>query len=112
MKTCTLDCQGRARFFAFWNACNAVLCLLPAVILFCNQKILSVLSLYLSSGSGDYSDVLPYIVLYGSLLTLSGLSARINTDFLYFHMYDSYYLGMQGVMMDFMQKMPMEFLFR
>lgn len=96
----------------FWVILNGMLCVLPAVALLFNRKILEVLGDFLSTSSGVLSDVMPYIVLYGVILTISGLSARLNSSFLYFRMYDSYYLGLQEVLMDFFQKMPMELLFK
>lgn len=99
------------KLITFWAVCNIVLCVLPAVVLMLNQKILYILSQFTEYGSGQFSDVLPYILFYGIVLAISGLSARINSGFLYFRMYDSFYLGMQRVLMDFFQKMPMEVLF-
>lgn len=96
----------------FWMILNGMLCVLPAVALLFNRKILEVLGDFLSTGSGVFADVMPYIVLYGVILTISGLSTRLNSSFLYFRMYDSYYLGLQEVLMDFFQKMPMELLFK
>lgn len=95
----------------FWLSLNGLLCILPSVSLLLNKQILSVLSAFLATGTGTFSDVLPYIIFYGAVLTISGLSARINSGFLYFRMYDSYYLGLQELLMDFFQKMPMELLF-
>ncbi len=96
----------------FWLTLNGLLCILPAVALLLNKQILKVFAGFLDSGIGTFQDVLPYIIFYGSVLTVSGLSARINSGFLYFRMYDSYYLGLQEVLMDFFQKMPMELLFK
>lgn len=95
----------------FWLSLNGLLCILPSVALLLNKQILSVLSDFLATGTGTFYDVLPYIIFYGAVLTVSGLSARINSGFLYFRMYDSYYLGLQELLMDFFQKMPMELLF-
>lgn len=96
----------------FWLALNGLLCVLPAAALLLNKQILAVIADFLDTGAGGFSDVLPYIVFYGVVLTVSGLSARINSGFLYFRMYDSYYLGLQELLMDFFQKMPMELLFQ
>ena len=96
----------------FWLALNGLLCVLPAIALLLNKQILAVIADFLDTGAGGFSDVLPYIVFYGVVLTVSGLSARINSGFLYFRMYDSYYLGLQELLMDFFQKMPMELLFQ
>lgn len=52
---------------------NGMLCVLPAVALLFNRKILEVLGDFLSTGSGVFADVMPYIVLYGVILTISGL---------------------------------------
>lgn len=95
----------------FWLTLNGMICVLPAVALLLNKKILTVIAAFLDTGAGEFYDVLPYIIFYGAVLTISGLSARINSGFLYFRMYDSYYLGLQELLMDFFQKMPMEMLF-
>lgn len=96
----------------FWLTVNTLLCVLPAIALLINKRILAVISVFLDDTVGQFSDVLPLIILYGLVLTVSGLSARINSGFLYFRMYDSYYLGLQELLMDFFQKMPMEMLFK
>ncbi len=100
------------RTVAFWLTLNGLLCILPAIALLLNKQILAVIAGFLDTGTGTFSDVLPYIIFYGTVLTVSGLSARINSGFLYFRMYDSYYLGLQELLMDFFQKMPMELLFQ
>jgi len=96
----------------FWVTLNGLLCILPAAALLMNKQILAVIAGFLDSGVGTFYDALPYIIFYGAVLTISGLSARINSGFLYFRMYDSYYLGLQELLMDFFQKMPMELLFK
>ncbi len=98
------------RTVAFWLTLNGLLCILPAIALLLNKQILAVIAGFLDTGTGTFSDVLPYIIFYGTVLTISGLSARINSGFLYFRMYDSYYLGLQELLMDFFQKMPMDML--
>lgn len=95
----------------FWLTLNGLICILPSVALLLNKKILAVIAGFLNTGAGGFSDVLPYIIFYGAVLTVGGLSARMNSGFLYFRMYDSYYLGLQELLMDFFQKMPMEMLF-
>ncbi len=100
------------RTVTFWLTLNGMLCILPAIALLLNKKILAVIAGFLDTGTGTFSDVLPYIIFYGAVLTISGLSARINSGFLYFRMYDSYYLGLQELLMDFFQKIPMELLFK
>ncbi len=95
---------------AFWLTLNGLLCVLPAIALLLNKKILAVIAAFLDTGTGVFSDAMPYIIFYGAVLTVSGLSARINSGFLYFRMYDSYYLGLQELLMDFFQKMPMDML--
>ena len=95
----------------FWLTLNGIICILPSIALLLNKKILAVIAAFLDAGIGEFCDVLPYIIFYGAVLTISGLSARINSGFLYFRMYDSYYIGLQELLMDFFQKMPMEMLF-
>ena len=97
---------------AFWLTLNGLLCILPAIALLLNKRILAIIAGFLNTGAGVFEDVLPYIIFYGAVLTISGLSARINSGFLYFRMYDSYYLGLQELLMDFFQRMPMDMLFQ
>lgn len=97
---------------AFWLTLNGLLCILPAIALLLNKRILAMIAGFLNTGAGVFEDVLPYIIFYGAVLTISGLSARINSGFLYFRMYDSYYLGLQELLMDFFQRMPMDMLFQ
>ncbi|MCL2261928.1 MAG: ABC transporter ATP-binding protein/permease [Defluviitaleaceae bacterium] len=86
------------KLIMFWYCTNILLAVLPAIILIFNRDIISVISNFLASGAGDFSDVVPRIIAFGALLTVSGLSARINGDLLFYIMYDSYYLGMQEVL--------------
>lgn len=95
------------RMFLFWTILSVTLAVLPAVALYFNRNIIANLSAFLSTGSGSFSSIVPDIVILGLILTVSGLSARLNDDFLYMRMYDSYYLGLEEVMMDSAQRIDL-----
>ncbi len=97
---CKLAWRIDKKMFLFWTILNVGIAVLPAVALFYNRNIIANLSAFLSSGTGDLSTVTTDIVLLGIILTVSGLSARMNDGFLYMVMYDSYYLGLEEYMMD------------
>ncbi|MBU5590579.1 hypothetical protein KQI89_02265 [Clostridium sp. MSJ-4] len=93
-----------------WFSLSTVLSALSAIALTYNKKIIAFISLFLSTGTGSISDVIPSIITFGIILTVIGLSPRINGDLLYMMMYDSYYLGMEEILMDFMQKIDVKTL--
>lgn len=99
------------RMMLFWFAISTLLNILPAVALLLNRQILSLVSAFTETGVGTLDAVIPYIILYGIVLTAAGLSNRLNVNFLYSKMYDSYYLGMEETMMEFIQRIPLETLF-
>ncbi|MDQ1913434.1 ABC transporter ATP-binding protein [Paenibacillus sp. GD4] len=101
---CTLAWRIDKKMFLFWTILNVGIAVLPAVALFYNRNIIANLSAFLSTGTGDFSTVTTDIVLLGIILTVSGLSARMNDGFLYMVMYDSYYLGLEEYMMDSAQR--------
>ena len=79
---------------------NAVLSVLPAVVLHYNQQILAEITDYVNLGQGAFQDIIGLIIVLGIFMTISGLSNRVNGDLLYMVMYDSYYLGMQEALME------------
>lgn len=99
-----------ARLFLLWGTLSMVLAVLPAVALHYNREAVSILSEFLVSGSGHFQDVVPSLVALGTVLTAVGLSKRINGNFLYFIMYDSYYFGLEEYMMDMVGRIEMKTL--
>lgn len=93
-----------------WFGLSISLAVLPAVALIYNKIIISSISNFLSSGVGNFKDVVSNIIVLGAILTAVGLSGRINGELLYMMMYDSYYIGMEEVMMDCIQKVEMKTL--
>lgn len=89
---------------------NAVLSVLPAVVLHYNQQILAEITDYVNLGQGAFQDIIGLIIVLGIFMTISGLSNRVNGDLLYMVMYDSYYLGMQEALMEKIQKIPYKVL--
>lgn len=99
-----------ARLFLFWGTLSIVLAVLPAVALHYNREAVSILSEFLLSGSGSFQDIVPSIAALGIVLTAVGLSKRINGNFLYFIMYDSYYFGLEEHLMDVVSRIEMKTL--
>ncbi len=91
----------------WWLFLSLGLAVLPAIALTYHRSITASLSQFLTTGSGQFSDVVPSIITLGIILTISGLSARLNDDFLYMRMFDAYYLGLEEVMMDAAQNISM-----
>lgn len=95
------------KMLLFWGIISIALSVFPAFILSNYRKVLAVLSGFLTNGSGDFSDVAGHVIILGILITISGLSARLNQDFLYMTMYDSFYLGLEEVMMEATQRIDL-----
>lgn len=95
------------KMFLLWTALSVLLATLPAIALFYNRNIIGNLSSYISSGSGTFTSIVSDIVILGLILMISGLSVRLNDDLLYMVMYDSYYLGLEEVMMDSAQQIEL-----
>lgn len=95
----------------FWLGICTLISIFPAIILVCNRSIVSELSMFLASGSGYFSSVIGKILLLGAVLTVSGLSSRLNGDLVYMMMYDSYYIGMQDMLIEKIRRVDYEILF-
>lgn len=94
----------------FWVLLSGLLALLPSATLFYNRQAVAVLSDFLTTGQGSFTDIVTPLVMLGILLTVSGLSKRVNGALLYAVMYDQYYFGMQEYMMDCIRKVDMKTL--
>ena len=99
-----------ARILIMWSTISILLSILPAIALYYNREVVSILSNFLSSGQGAFYEVIPSIVVLGIILTVIGLSRRVNRDFLYLLMYDAYYFGFQEYMMDSVQEIELKTL--
>lgn len=87
-----------------WMCLSAALSLLPAFALHFNREIVTYISVFLAHRTGSYDEIIVPIIALGMIMTFIGLSARVNADLIYMMMYDSYYVGMQEVLMDSLQK--------
>lgn len=87
-----------------WMCLSAALSLLPALALHFNREIVTYISGFLAHRTGSYDEIIAPIIALGMIMTFIGLSARVNADLIYMMMYDSYYVGMQEVLMDSLQK--------
>ncbi len=98
------------KIFLLWLSASAVLSVLPAVVLVLNKNVISVLSSFLATGQGAFSDIAGSILLLGLFIAVNGLSARVNHDLVYMMMYDTYYYGMGEEFMNKRQKVSREYL--
>ena len=85
-----------------------VISVLPAIALVYNKAIINALSVYIQTGKGSYASILPQILIFGIVTALIGLSNRINEEVIYSIMFDSYYFGMEEILMDGVQSCTME----
>lgn len=100
------------KMLVIWFTLSISLSVLPAIVILFNQDILDLLTNFISNDGGNISHITTRIVLLGVVLTLNGLSARVNVDLIYMMMYDSYYLGMQEILMDRINKIELTDLLR
>ncbi|MCL1863567.1 MAG: ABC transporter ATP-binding protein/permease [Defluviitaleaceae bacterium] len=89
-----------AKIFFVPGVISVVISVLPAVALYFNREAVAVLSAYITTGVGEFADVRFAILALGIVLTLVGLSNRLNRDMLNMLMHDSYYYGMFEHQMD------------
>lgn len=92
------------RVLLLWMILSSLLSLLPALALHFNREIVTSISGFLSHRTGTYDEIIIPIVALGTIMMFIGLSARVNADLIYMMMYDSYYVGMEEVLMDSLQK--------
>jgi len=95
-----------------WFFLISMVSVLPAIALSYNKEIIAALNNYISAGSGSFNEILPTTLVFGIITTLIGLSNRLNTDLIYSIMFDSYYFGMEEVLMDSVQSFSMEELLK
>lgn len=95
------------RMLLMWLTLSVGISVMPAVALGYNREVISRISEFVVNGTGSFADVVPTIVILGLIMTVIGLSARINGDLIYMMMYDSYYIGMEELLMDSIQKVEM-----
>lgn len=100
------------KMFFLWFGLSGLLAVLPAVLLYYNKVVIGSLTAYVTAGTGSYDGILGNIIVMGVLMTVIGLSGRLNEDFLYITMYDSYYIGLEDVLMTHIQKIPLDVLWR
>lgn len=94
----------------FWLLFSGLLALLPSAALSCNRRVVAALSNFLATGRGSFEEIAAPLVILGILLTVNGLSKRVNGALIYAVMYDRYYFGMQEYMMDCIRRVDMKTL--
>lgn len=93
-----------------WYGVSILLSILPALALQYQEKIIMFISAYLSFGSGAFNQAIPTILTFGLILVAIGLSTRVNKDLIYLIMYDSYYVGMQSMIIEHARYVDIESL--
>jgi len=91
-----------------WSILLSVVSVLPAVALHYNRAIITELNSFLTAGAGDFGDILSLIITFGIITALIGLSNRLNVEFVYSVMYDTYYFGMVELLIDGVLKISFE----
>lgn len=100
------------KLLLIWFFIMGAISILPAVVLIYNEKIIREINQFLNFGEGGFNNVVPLIVVYGIVFTLVGLSNRFNADLIYMVIFDSYYYGMEELLMDSVQNFSMEELLK
>lgn len=95
-----------------WFLLVSAVSVLPAIALSYNKSIIIALNDFISTGNGSYKEILPTIIMFGIITALAGLSNRINVELIYSVMFDSYYFGMEELLMDSVQNFTMEELLK
>lgn len=98
------------KMLIFWTMLSTAIALFPAITLYYHKNIVAMLSSFISTGVGTFDQVIYSIVMLGLILTVVGVSGRFNQDLVYMIMYDSYYLGLQEVLMEKKQKLDIKVL--
>ena len=91
-----------------WSVLLSAVSVLPAAALYYNRAIITELNLFLTTGNGALGDILSIIIMFGIITALIGLSNRLNVEFVYSVMYDTYYFGMVELLIDGVQKISFE----
>ena len=91
-----------------WSVLLSVVSVLPAVALYYNRAIITELNSFLTTGTGAFGEILSVIIMFGIITALIGLSNRLNVEFVYSVMYDTYYFGMVELLIDGVQKISFE----
>lgn len=86
----------------------SVVSTLPAIALTYNKTIIHALDQFVQTGVGSFDKLLPTIIMFGIITAMVGLSNRLNEEFIYSIMFDSYYFGMEEILMDSVQAYTME----
>lgn len=86
----------------------SIAAILPAVAMYYNKQVIRMISMYVQTNEGSFNSILPYIMFFGVFTALVGLSGRLNEDFLYSIMFDSYYFNMEEILMDCVQSYSMK----
>ena len=95
-----------------WCVLVSAVSVLPAVALQYNKLIITALNAFLSTGTGSFNNLLPTIIVFGIITALIGLSNRLDVELIYSVMFDSYYFGMEEVLMDSVQGFSTEELLK
>jgi ATP-binding cassette subfamily B protein len=101
-----------SKMLIVWLLLSLFIAFLPSLVLSINKIVIGSITAYIQMGNISYHQIFRQIVLLGIVMTLLGLSSRFNVDLVYMMMYDSYYVGMQEVLMDHINKIGMSELLK
>jgi len=104
----TLAWRFNKKILISWSVLLSVVSVLPAVALYYNRAIITELNSFLTTGNGTFGDIMSIIIIFGVITALIGLSNRLNVEFVYSVMYDTYYFGMVELLIDGVQKISFE----
>lgn len=101
------------RMLLLWMTLSIGVSVLPAISLIFQNRIVDMLSRFLAGEAQiAFPLIVPQILAFGVTMILIGVSARVNSDLIYMMMYDSYYLGMEELLMDHLQKIEIKDLLK
>lgn len=112
--TWALTCAWKInkRILIFWLSLAVSMALLPSIILLLNQQVIRLLTEFIGTGAQIQSSIVSTIITMGIVITISGLSSRLNGDLIYMKMYDYYYIGMQEILINHINKIEMNDLLK
>lgn len=100
------------KMMIIWLLLSTVISILPFLTLLLNKRVLALITSFLQYNNIQINEVFKYVIFLGIVMTLEGLSRRLNGDLVYMVMYDSYYLGMQECLMDHINKIELDDLLK
>jgi len=96
------------RILIVWGLLSIAFSVLPAIMLGLNRNVIKIITDFIVHGTGSFLDIVWPVMVLGIVLISVKITNRFNSDFFNEIMYDSYGLGLQELMMDSVQKIPLK----